>query len=150
MNTTIFEKSSVVKTTIQDMIDFHNGPDVFQQLSPPLVFVQIHEDNRTSLTEGDLKFTLWMGIIPVRWHARHQPGPSEHSFADLMLSGPMAYWLHEHTFEVVEGGVKLTDRVTYAHQSGLWGLYTRLAFSRIALQMLFLYRHFRTRRAVES
>jgi ligand-binding SRPBCC domain-containing protein len=150
MSSIVFEKSSVMKTTIQGMFDFHDAPQVFQQISPPLVFVQIHEDNRTSLTDGDLKFTLWMGFIPVRWHAQHQPGPTEHSFADEMLAGPLAHWLHQHIFEAVEGGVKLTDRVTYAHKSGLWGLYTRLAFSRPALQLLFLYRHFRTRRAVEG
>ena len=107
MDTTVFEKSSIMKSTVQGMFDFHNAPEIFQKISPPGVIVQIHEDNRTSLTEGDLKFTLWMGFIPIRWHARHQPGPTEHSFADLMVSGPMAYWLHQHIFEEAEGGVKL-------------------------------------------
>jgi ligand-binding SRPBCC domain-containing protein len=149
-NVRIFEKSLLMKSSPGRVNDFHGSPQVFQKLTPPLVFVQIHEDNRASLTEGDLKFTLWVGPIPVRWQAQHQPGANEYSFADLMLSGPMHYWLHEHIVEAADMGVKLTDRVTYSHKSGLWGLYTRLVFSRLALQMLFFYRHFQTRRAVEG
>ena len=88
-NARVFQKTLVMNTTPDRVNDFHGGPHVFQQLTPPLVFVQIHEDSRTSLTEGDLKFTLWVGPIPIRWHARHQPGVNEFSFADLMISGPM-------------------------------------------------------------
>ena len=148
--TNIFEKSAVMKTTLERMIAFHDEPTVFHKLTPPPVWVQVHEDNRISNTEGDLKFTLWIAFIPIRWHAQHQPGPTEHSFADEMLVGPMQHWRHEHIFEAVEGGVRLTDRITYAQKPGWRGLLARLAFSKLPLTILFFYRHLRTRRAVEK
>lgn len=148
-NTHIFEKSSVMKTTMDKMIAFHAAPDAFGKLAPPPIFMQIHEDNRTSNTEGDLKFTLWFGFIPIKWHAQHQAGPTETSFADLQLSGPMAYWRHEHIFEEVDGGIRLTDRITLAHQTGIKGLLTHLMFDGLPLQFLFFYRHLRTKWAVE-
>lgn len=150
VHTAIFEKSSLMKTDIARMTAFHQDVTVFRKLTPPPVFVQIHEDNRASLTEGDLTFTLWVGLIPIRWHAQHQPGPTEHSFADVMLSGPMQYWRHEHIFEAVAGGVRLTDRVTYTHKPGWRGLTSRLLFGSVPLRLLFFYRHLRTRMAVEA
>ena len=96
-----------------------------------------------------MKFTLWFGFIPIKWHAQHQAGPTETSFADLQLSGPMAYWRHEHIFEEVDGGIRLTDRITLAHQTGIKGLLTHLMFDGLPLQFLFFYRHLRTKWAVE-
>ncbi len=149
-NTKVYEKSTIMNTTLDKMIAFHESADAFSKLVPPPMIAQLREDNRTSNTEGDLKFTLWMGPIPIKWHAQHQVGPTETSFADLMLDGPMAYWRHEHIFTEVDGGVKLTDRVTLAHKDGIQGLLTRLMFDGIPLKFLFFYRHLRTKWAVEA
>jgi len=147
-NTHVFEKRSVMNTTMEKMIAFHEDPKAMPKLSPPPIFVQVHRDERTSLTEGELEFTLWFGPIPIRWLARHEPGPTETSFADLMVKGPMAYWRHEHIFEEADGGIALIDRVTIAHKKGLAGLITRLMFDGVPLRILFFYRHTRTRQAV--
>lgn len=147
---TVYEKSTVMNTTLEKMMAFHESEDAFKKLIPPPMVGQIQEDTRTSITEGQLKFTLWLGPIPIRWHAEHQVGPNDTSFADLMIAGPMAYWRHEHVFETVEGGVKLIDRVTLAHKSGIQGLFTRLMFDGVPLRFLFFYRHLRTKWAVEA
>lgn len=149
-NVNVYEKSTTMRGTLEALRAFHEAPDVFGKLAPPPIFARVQEDNRTSLTEGDLRFTLWFGPIPIRWHAQHQPGPTADSFADLMLEGPLRYWRHEHIFEAVEGGVKLTDRVTLAHKPGLPGVLTRLMFDGLPLRFLFFYRHLRTKRSVES
>jgi ligand-binding SRPBCC domain-containing protein len=149
-NARVFEKSTIIKTSIDKILAFHHDPQAIRKLTPPPIFAQLREDNRTSLTEGDLKFTLWMGFIPIRWHAQHQAGPTEHSFADVMLAGPLQYWRHEHIFEPVANGVKLIDRVTLAHKSGLQGIFTRLLFDGIPLKLLFFYRYLRTKWAVAN
>lgn len=145
-----FEKRSVMKTTLERMTDFHQDPKAMPKLSPPPIFVQVKRDDRTSLTEGELEFTLWFGPIPIHWLARHEEGPTPHSFADRMIEGPMDYWRHEHIFEETDEGVALIDRVTLAHKPGLKGLLTRLMFDGLPLRILFFYRHLRTRMAVEQ
>ena len=149
-NAAIFQHQSVIDTTVEAMYAFHEQPSALGKLTPPPIFMQLHEDTRTSLREGELRFTLWFGPIPVKWHVRHEQGPTETSFADRQLSGPMAYWRHEHIFEQVEGGTRLTDRITYAHKAGFTGLLTRLIFGAIPLKILFLYRHLRTRLALSG
>lgn len=150
VQTHVYEKSSIMPTTLDKMTAFHENPAALRKLTPPPIFIQLREDNRTSLRNGDLKFTLWFGPIPLKWHVQHEPGPTEHSFADRMLSGPMGYWRHEHIFTEVAGGIKLTDRLTIGHKKGLSGLLTRLMFDGIPLRILFFYRHLRTRMALRN
>lgn len=149
-NTTkVFEKSTIMDTTVEKLMAFHDSKAAFSKLVPPPMIARIREDERKSITEGDLKFTLWMGPIPINWHARHEEGPTATSFSDLMIEGPMKYWRHEHIFEEVEGGVKMIDRITLAHEDGIQGKLTRLMFDGMPLKLLFFYRHLRTKRATK-
>ncbi len=143
-----FEHRSVIATSLEHMVAFHEDPRALRRLTPPLVVMQQIKDERTSLTAGEVEFRLWFGPIPVRWLARHEPGPTGTSFADLMLRGPLAYWRHEHVFTQVEGGVELADRIRFAHKAGLPGVFTRLIFDGLALRLVFVYRHWVTRLAL--
>ena len=42
-------------------------------------------------------------------------------FVDEQRVGPYRFWYHEHIFEVVPNGTKMTDRVTYAIPFGILG-----------------------------
>jgi ligand-binding SRPBCC domain-containing protein len=148
-NAHVFQKRSEMKTTLEQMTAFHQDPKALQTLTPPPIFMQMHHDTRTSITSGELEFTLWFVIFPIRWIAQHQPGPTPTSFVDVQIKGPLAYWRHEHIFEATAQGVALIDRVTLAHRPGLQGVLTRLMFDGLPLQLLFFYRHLRTRLAVE-
>lgn len=146
----VFEHRSVIPATVEDVVAFHDQPGALQKLTPPPIFPQALRDTRTSLTAGELEFRLWFGPIPVRWLARHEPGPIATSFTDRMVEGPLAYWVHQHIFEPVPEGVALIDRITLAHKPGLVGLLTRLVFDGLPLRFLFVYRHWRTRMGVRG
>lgn len=145
-NTRQFVKSSLIDTSLAAITDFHSDPRALARLTPPPICMQLHRDDRRSLTDGEIDFTLWFGPLPIRWLARHEPGPTPHSFADSQVKGPLAYWRHEHIFTEVSGGIELTDRITIAHRRAPLGLLTRLAFDGLPLRILFAYRHWRTRR----
>ncbi len=141
-----FEKQSIIPVSVQAVWDFHAAPDAFRRLTPPPVIGQIQRDERASLTQGELAFTLWFGPLPIRWVAAHEPGPSETSFVDRMVAGPFDSWVHQHLMEPVSGGTRLTDRIAYTHKPGVSGLITRLLFNKPALRIFFTYRHWITRR----
>ncbi|NDJ76017.1 MAG: cyclase [Chloroflexi bacterium] len=143
-----FEHRSIIHTTPAEMVAFHADPAALRKLTMPPTAIQVLRDDRSSLTEGEIEFRLWLGPLPVRWLARHAPGPTATSFTDQMVRGPMAFWEHAHIFEVVEDGVTLIDRITFAHKPGWRGLLTRLMFDGLPLRILFLYRHWRTERAL--
>lgn len=135
-------------TTVAQLEAFHQDHAALSRLTPPPIFIRLHEDTRTSLTNGELEFTLWFVFIPIRWRVRHEALENGIGFADRQLSGPMAYWRHEHRFEATSDGAALIDRVTLAHKPGLTGWLTRLMFDGLPLRFLFFYRHIQTRRAV--
>jgi ligand-binding SRPBCC domain-containing protein len=144
----VFEKRSVFPATMDQMWAFHDATGAINRLTPPPIFVQVLRNERKTLTEGVVDFRLWFGPIPIHWIARHEPGPTPTSFIDRMIEGPMELWEHQHLFREVPGGVELTDRITFAHKPGLHGWVTRLMFDGLAMQVLFVYRHWRTRRGV--
>ena len=91
--------------------------------------------------------TLWFLVLPVNWIARHEPGPTETSFQDRMIQGPLDVWVHQHIFREVPGGVALIDHLDYEHRKGgFWGIFTRLMFDGLPLRILFAYRHWQTKR----
>jgi ligand-binding SRPBCC domain-containing protein len=148
-NTTVFEHRSEFKGVTPEAVrDFHAAPGAFSRLTPPPVFIQIHRNDLDGLTAGEVEFTLWVTFIPIAWLARHEPGENEYSFNEGMVTGPMAYWHHEHIVRPTDDGAELVDRITMAHPSGVRGLLTRLMFSPLPLRGLFTYRHLRTRLAV--
>jgi ligand-binding SRPBCC domain-containing protein len=141
-----FEARTVIPATMPQVIAFHQDPRAIKWLSPPPLIMTVQRDTRTSLSAGEIDFTLWFGLLPVHWTARHEPGPIDNSFRDRMLRGPMKFWLHEHSFRQVENEVELIDHVTYElPNSGFWALFTRLFFDGLPLRFLFFYRHLRTR-----
>ncbi|MCY4146051.1 MAG: hypothetical protein OXE95_03740 [Chloroflexi bacterium] len=147
---TVYAKTSRFDASLGDLRRFHQDPRALAKLTPPPIFAQLLRDERLSITQGEVEFRLWFGPLPLRWVARHEPGPTTDSFADVQMRGPMAHWRHEHIFRDVPGGVELTDRVTLAHKPGLWGAFTRLAFAGLPLRILFVFRHWRTRRALRK
>ena len=127
---------------------FHQDPRALSKLTLPSTFIQILRDDRTSLTDGEIEFNLWLGPFPIRWVEAHAPGPIPTSFTDRMVRSPLAFWEHQHIFEPIGESTRLVDRITFAHKSGLAGLFTRLMFDGLPLRLLFIYRHWRTRRAL--
>ncbi len=145
-----FCRTSLIDCSLAAVRRFHSEPRALARLTPPPLIMQLHRDDRRSLTEGEVEFSLWFGPLPIRWVARHEAGPAPDSFADVQLRGPLAYWRHEHIFRAVDGGVALTDHITFSHKPGPVGWLTRIAFDGWPLRILFAYRHWRTRRALTS
>ena len=92
--------------------------------------------------------TMWVGPIPLRWHARHE-NVSDEGFTDVQERGPMALWRHTHRF-IANGPERTTvqEHVQYEHPAGFRGLLTRLLFNSASLYLLFTYRQIVTRLAL--
>ena len=139
-----FHHSAQVEATLEAVEAFHSNPRNFRKLTP--MPVQIHRYEWTGPT-GAVDFTVWFGPLPVRWKAtleRHSSG-----FIDRQGEGPLANWDHTHTFTSISSEVTLIDdAIEYAYQAGWRGWVSRLAFSPPALRVLFIFRIWRTRRAL--
>lgn len=139
-----FSHTFEVDAPLEAVTAFHGDTAALKRLTPPPIFVQIHEVE--PLGEGSRStFTMWFGPLPARWQAVHR-GVSSHGFTDEQEGGPLRRWRHRHTFEALDARrTRIVDQVVYEHHPGARGLLTRLLFNRPGLASLFTYRKWATR-----
>jgi ligand-binding SRPBCC domain-containing protein len=146
----IFTYTFTVKAPLSAVSAFHHDTRILKKLTPPPLWVQIHQFE--PLSDGaKAEFTLWFGPIPVRWTAVHSDvGP--HGFTDTQLRGPLKAWRHTHRFTAVTPSpdtqaalTRVQETIQYEHHTGWRGLFSRLLFGRPALYLLFTARKLLTR-----
>ena len=146
-----FVKESEIGASAERVFAFHEEPDAFERLQPPWQTTEIVQPP-ASLEVGTrvvvkLKVgPVWQTIVAE--HVAYEPG---RMFADRMVEGPFASWLHRHV--VTPKGPDrcvLTDDIEYELPLGLPGRIVGGPIARWQLQKMFDYRHEVTRRACED
>ena len=140
----VFDFSFTVDAPLEAVRDFHRDTSALKRLTPPPTFVRLISIE--PLAEGSVsKFVLWVGPLPLHWTAVHRD-VSDRGFTDVQAAGPAAAWAHTHTFTPLsDGRTRIDEHIEYAHKKGLWGIVTRLLFSKPNLWLMFSYRRFVTR-----
>lgn len=143
----VFEHAFTVDAPLAAVAEFHSDTRALKKLTPFPIIAQIHDYE--PLADGsNARFTLWFGPLPVRWHAIHsEVGPN--GFVDTQVAGPLKSWRHTHRFAALgPEKTRVEDSITYEHDSGARGLFSRLLFARPGLWFLFTARKYLTRRGV--
>ena len=145
----VFDFAFKVRAPLSAVSEFHRDTRALRRLTPPPVFIQLHAVE--PLGEGSVsEFTMWFGPLPVRWIAVHSD-VSQHGFTDTQERGLMRRWQHTHRFTAEgDGATRIDEYVEYEHHADWRGILSRVLFARPALRLLFAYRRFVTRRAVEG
>ncbi len=128
---------------------FHRQSASMGAITPPPVIVRIHEAPEL-LDEGDeMRFTMWVGPLPIQWHARIQDvGPT--GFVDRQIDGPFKRWDHTHTFaEVDDHTTRVIDQIVIEYRDGLWWR-TLGTGMRLNLPVLFAFRKWKTKRLLQK
>lgn len=141
----VFDYRFTVTAPLEAVRDFHRDTSALKTLTPPPTIVQLHAIE--PLAEGSVsRFTLWVGPLPLRWTAVHR-NVSDRGFTDIQAEGPAAKWEHTHSFiPLPDGRTEIHEHIEYEHKRGLWGIVTRLLFSKPNLLFMFGYRRWITRR----
>ena len=124
---------------------FHRRRHSLVEITPPLIIVRIQEGPEVLASGDEMRFTLWLGPLPIRWHAAIED-MSDAGFADRQIQGPFAHWVHRHMFLASGEGLTIVrDEIEYAYKRHLvWGVVGRLFV--LGLSVLFAYRAWRTQR----
>ena len=146
-----FVKESVIRASAKVVFAFHEAPDAFERLQPPWQKTEILQPP-TSLEVGT-RVILRVKVGPfwqsmVAEHIAYEPGKM---FADRMIEGPFAKWVHQHIV-TPRGPAEcvLTDDIEYELPFGVLGRTFGGRFALNNLERLFEYRHQVTRDACES
>ena len=78
--------------------------------------------------------------IPVTWVSVITHLDPPHSFVDEQIRGPYRRWHHRHRFRPADGGIEMTDTVTYTMKYGLLGNLLHALLVRNRLESIFDFR----------
>lgn len=78
--------------------------------------------------------------IPLNWVTEIKTVKDLEFFVDEQRVGPYKIWHHEHHFKAVDGGVEMTDIVTYVLPFGILGKLFHSWLVKPKLNQIFLYR----------
>ncbi|MCT7958158.1 SRPBCC family protein [Laspinema palackyanum] len=141
-----FKYSSLINAPVEVVWNFHERPDILQQLTPPWQPVEIVRREGGLEVGAISEFKIFLGPIPVPWLARHTVCEPYQLFIDEQVEGPMEQWIHRHEFIAENGKTRLIDAIDYAIPGG-WVPDLMLGwFVDARLRDMFRYRHEVTQR----
>ncbi len=113
-----FEKQLTYTTfiphSLEKVFDFFSKAENLNEITPPSLNFNILTPLPIHLKKGALiDYKIRLGFIPMRWKTEICSWNPPFEFTDKQLSGPYTTWIHTHKFEVVEGGVRMTDTILY-------------------------------------
>ncbi len=146
-----FVKESVFAASAETVFAFHERADAFARLQPPWQKSEIVKAPESLRVGSRVVVRVKIGPVWQTVEAEHVEYEAGRMFADRMIKGPFAKWLHRHV--VTPRGANesvLTDEIDYELPLGALGRIFGGGFARRELERLFDYRHAVTRAACEE
>lgn len=137
-----FIRKQFVKTDLQTCWDFFSSPANLKRITPSYMGFDVKTEVPTQMYEGlIIAYTVKPLLgIPVEWVTEITHVKDKSFFVDEQRKGPYTMWHHEHHFKEVEGGVEMTDIVSYIIPLGLIGKMVHPFLVKPKLEEIFAYR----------
>jgi len=135
-------RQQFIPASIERVWAYFATPANLNAMTPPDLDFEIVSGGESPMYEGQLiEYRVrFMPLVRSLWLTEIVHVVEKHSFVDEQRLGPYRFWYHEHLFEPVEGGVQMTDRVTYALPFGLLGDWVHALWVRRKLEHIFDFR----------
>jgi len=136
------KRTQFVKTDLATCWEFFSSPNNLNKITPKEMGFDVLTEGVENMYEGlmiEYKVRPLLNI-PLRWiteitHVKHQQ-----YFVDEQRKGPYKIWHHEHHFKEVQGGVEMTDIVSYELPFGILGKMAHPLIVKKKLDQIFAYR----------
>ncbi|WP_246186114.1 SRPBCC family protein [Phnomibacter ginsenosidimutans] len=133
--------------SLEQAWDFFSKPDNLKDITPNnLGFVIRSKHHGPRMYAGQvIEYTVSPVLgIPLYWMTEITHVQDKQFFVDEQRFGPYSLWHHQHHFEAVEGGVKMTDIVHYKLPLWWLGDLANLLFVKAQLRQIFSFRFQKT------
>jgi ligand-binding SRPBCC domain-containing protein len=130
--------------SLKEAMAFFSSPDNLVKIAPAYMdFRILHISGKGAAMYPGQIIAYKIKLLPfvyTRWVTEITHVHSNY-FVDDQIVGPYALWHHQHHFEVVDGGVEMTDEITYAIPFGLLGRMANYLFVERQLKAIFKFRY---------
>ncbi len=129
--------------SLEQAWDFFSSPANLSKITPPdMGFVILSEDKQGKTYQGQIIIyevsPLWG--IPMDWVTEITHCEKPNFFVDEQRFGPYALWHHQHHFKKIDGGVEMSDILTYKLKFGVLGRLLNKILVEQKIKTIFNYR----------
>ena len=135
-------REQVIPAPIERVWAYFATPLNLNEMTPPDMAFAFVQGGDEAMYAGQI-IAYKVAILPgvrVRWLTQITHVESGRCFIDEQRAGPYQLWIHEHRFEPLTNGVRMTDHVTYALPFGPLGDLVHAIYIRQRLKNIFDYR----------
>ncbi len=136
-------KTQKVPVSLEEIWDFISSPINLKEITPEhMGFTVTGNTGAEKMYPGMIityKVSPMFGI-KLNWMTEITQVRVHEYFVDEQRIGPYKMWHHQHKIEQIEGGVLMTDIVTYQPPMGFLGALANSLFIKKQLQQIFDYR----------
>ncbi|MEN9971950.1 MAG: hypothetical protein RIS20_297 [Bacteroidota bacterium] len=136
------KSTQFIPASLETCWDYFSSPNNLKEITPKNMGFIIKTDLPGKMYEGmmiEYIVTPMLGI-PLNWITEIKAVKEGVFFIDEQRKGPYKIWHHEHHFKAVEGGVEMTDIVSYEVPFGILGKLAHPLIVRPKLEQIFNYR----------
>lgn len=136
------ERTQILPISLEEAWDFFSSPKNLAKITPSELGFVVHGEVPETMYPGlFIQYTVTPLLgIPMTWVTEITHVREGSYFVDEQRVGPYAIWHHEHFFESVPGGVKMTDVVHYKVPFGVLGRIVHPIIVRPKLEQIFSHR----------
>lgn len=110
----IFTAEQFIPRPRNEVFDFFSRETNLETLTPPWLNFKVLGKSTPEIQAGTLiDYRLKLYGIPFRWQTLIEVWEPGVRFVDMQLRGPYKKWHHTHSFQDVQGGTLMSDRVIY-------------------------------------
>ncbi len=136
-------KTQKLPVTISEVWNFISSPENLKEITPEhMGFVVTSNTGKEKMYPGMIityKVSPLLGI-KLNWMTEITQVKDHEYFVDEQRIGPYSMWHHQHKIEPIEGGVLMTDIVTYQPPMGILGAIANSLLIKKQLQEIFEFR----------
>lgn len=138
----IFERRCPLPVSADEAYAWHLRPGAFERLGPPWEKARVDKRD-PQLGEGsEVRLAVPIGLLKVRWLARHHGFVAGRQFQDTQVTGPFARFEHTHRFEPTgPNSSELVDHIEYNLPGGSLGEWLASSSIKQKFDRMFAYRH---------
>jgi ligand-binding SRPBCC domain-containing protein len=131
-----------LKASMDQIWDFISSPANLKTITPPYMGFDITIQPADKMYSGMIISYKVSPILRLKltWVTEITHVSEGVYFVDEQRMGPYKMWHHEHHLELIEGGVKMTDLITYQPPFGFLGAIANRLFIKKQLAEIFDFR----------
>ena len=117
------KRTQFIKTDLKTAWDFFSSPGNLKKITPDYMGFDVKTELPQKMYEGlMIEYTVKPLLgIPMNWITEIKTVKDLEFFVDEQRKGPYKIWHHEHHFKEIDGGVEMTDIVSYELPLGILG-----------------------------